>query len=179
MRTRNYEARMSQAESPAELMPVSRKPINMHMTNESKIVFETIGRLAGINVLTDPDYQGKRVTIDLVNSTLEQALDYAGILSKTLWTPISGNSIIIYQDSKRRDHDPLVLKTIYLSNTVQANEITEITQTIRNMLDNVKLMQVNAQNAIVIRATPDQVAGTAKNINQNRHGQAQSAVGVH
>src|SRR5258708_2123386 len=41
MRTRNYEARMSQAESPAELMPVSRKPINMHMTNESKIVYET------------------------------------------------------------------------------------------------------------------------------------------
>src|SRR5258708_4977461 len=100
---RDYENRLMRAEGPAELMPVSRSPINLKMTNESKIVFETIGKLAGspgINVLTDPDYQSRRITVDLVNSTLEQALDYAGILAKTKWAPISSNTIVIYQDNK-------------------------------------------------------------------------------
>jgi general secretion pathway protein D len=157
-----YEKRMMRAEGPAELMPVSRTPINVRMTNESKTVFETIGRLAGINVLTDPDYQSRRITVELNNSTLEQSLDYAAILSKTKWAPISSNTIVLYQDSRARDHDPLIMKTFYLTNTVKDTEITEITQVLRNMLENIKLMQVNSQNAIVIRATPDQMAVAEK-----------------
>ncbi len=154
----DYEKRMMRAEGPAELQPVSSARINARWTNESKVIFETIGKLAGINVLTDPDYQSRRITVELVNSTLEQALDYTAILSKTKWTPISSNSIVIYQDSRARDHDPLIMKTFYLTNTVKDTEITEITQVLRNMLENIKLMQVNSQNAIVIRASPDQMA---------------------
>src|ERR1022692_1488501 len=157
-----YEKRMMRAEGPAELTPVSRTPINVRMTNESKTVFETIGRLAGINVLTDPDYQSRRIAVELNNSTLEQSLDYAAILSKTKWAPISSNTIVLYQDSRARDHDPLIMKTFYLTNTVKDTEITEITQVLRNMLENIKLMQVNSQNAIVIRATPDQMAVAEK-----------------
>jgi general secretion pathway protein D len=157
-----YEKRMMRAEGPAELMPVSRAPINVRMTNESKVVFETIGKIAGINVLTDPDYQGRRITVELINSTLEEALDYACIQSKTKWSPISSNTIVIYNDSRARDREPLVMKTFYLTNTVKDTEITEITQVLRNMLENVKLMQVNSQNAIVIRCTPDQMAVAEK-----------------
>ncbi len=159
---KEYEIRMQRAEGPPELKPFSRSPINVRMTNESKTIFETIGRLAGVNVLTDPDYQSRRITVDLANSTLEDALDYASILSKTKWAPLNENTIVIYQDSRARDHDPLIMKTFYLTNTVKDTEITEITQVLRNMLENIKLMQVNSQNAIVIRATPDQMAVAEK-----------------
>lgn len=164
-RQREFEKKMSTAEAPAELAPTTRTPMNFRATNDSKIIFETIGKNFGINVLTDPDYSGKRITVELVNVTLEQALDYAGILSKTLWAPITPNTIVIYQDSKRRDREPWVLKTIYLSNTIQPTEITEITQVLRNVVDITKIMQVNAQNAIIIRATPDQIAVAEKIIN--------------
>src|SRR5579871_2513749 len=94
---RDYEQKMMRVESPAELAPKGLVPA-MKMTNESKIVFETIGKLAGVNVLTDPGYQNKRITLELATpTTLEQALDYAGILSSTKWAPLSPNSIVIYQ----------------------------------------------------------------------------------
>lgn len=163
---RATEERLLGAEQPAELMPLSRAPINLRATNEAKVLFETIGKLAGFNVLADPDYAtGRRITVELNNVTLEDALDHIGVLSKTLWKPLSKNTILIYQDNKRRDHDPQVVKTVYLTNTIQPQEITEITQVLRNLLEMNKLQQVNSQNAIVLMGTPEKVAIAEKIIN--------------
>jgi len=164
-RQRATEEKLLTAEEPAELAPLSRTPINLRATNESKILFETIGKLAGFNVLADPDYQSRRISVELNNVTLEDALDHVGVLSKTLWKPLSGNTILIYQDNKRRDHDPQVVKTVYLTNTIQPQEITEITQVLRNLLEMNKLQQVNSQNAIVLMGTPEKVAIAEKIIN--------------
>jgi general secretion pathway protein D len=40
---------------PPEIQPLSRAPINMKATNDSKAVFEAIGKLAGLTVIFDPD----------------------------------------------------------------------------------------------------------------------------
>ncbi len=157
--------RLSQVEGPVALTPPSRAPITLHATNEARMLFETIGKLAGINVLFDPDYQSRRVTIDLNNVTLEQALDHLTVLTKSLWKPLTSNTILVYSETKRRELEPHVVKTFYLSNTIQPQEITELAQTIRNLLDATKIAQVNSQNAIVMRDTPDKVAIAEKIIN--------------
>ncbi len=155
---RESEQRLGTAEGPAELTPLSRAPINLKATNDSKIIFETIGKLAGINVLSDPDYQSRRTSVELNNVTLEQALDHVAVLSKSLWKPLTSNTILIYPDNKRREHEEQVIKTFYLSNTIQPQELTEIAQVIRNLLEMRFVQQVNSQNALVIRDTPDKVA---------------------
>ena len=39
-----------------------------------KVLYETVGKLAGINVLFDPSYQaGKNANLDLTNVTLSEA----------------------------------------------------------------------------------------------------------
>ena len=35
----------------------------LEMTEDSKVAYETIGKLAGINVLFDPDYTSRRLSI--------------------------------------------------------------------------------------------------------------------
>ena len=42
---------------PPELKPLSREPINLKMTNDSNVVFETIAKLAGLSVIFDPDFR--------------------------------------------------------------------------------------------------------------------------
>ena len=63
-----------------ELKPLNRDPINIKINSQpAKVLFETIGKVAGINVLWDPDYtapQRNSLNVDFDNSTLEQALDY-------------------------------------------------------------------------------------------------------
>ena len=45
------------------------------MTNNSNVVFETIAKLAGLSVIFDSEFQSKRITVELPNVTIEQALD--------------------------------------------------------------------------------------------------------
>jgi general secretion pathway protein D len=124
------------------------------------VVFDTIGKLAGLTVIYDPDFPARRISVELNDVTLEQALDIVCIESKAFSTPISENIILVIPDQaqKRRDYEEQFMRTFYLSNTAQAQDLTEIVTGLREILDLKRIQQLNAQNAIVIRGTPDQLA---------------------
>ncbi len=145
---------------PAELKPTSNEPITIHVPSEdSKVVYQTIGKIAGINVLFDPDYTGKRVQVDLQNVSLLDALHILGVLSNTFWRPVTSNTIFVAQNTraKRTELDAQAVQTFYLSNTSQTNDLNDIQTALRNVLTNAKLYAVPSQNAIVMRATPDEL----------------------
>jgi general secretion pathway protein D len=118
-----------------------------------------VGKIAGINVLFDPDYTGKRVQVDLQNVSLMDALHILGVLSNTFWRPVTANTIFVAQNTraKRTELDAQAVQTFYLSNTSQTNDLNDIQTALRNVLTNAKLYAVPSQNAIVMRATPDEL----------------------
>jgi general secretion pathway protein D len=148
------------AEKPPEVMPLSRAPINVRMTNDAKAIIETIAKLAGLTVIFDPDFPARRISVDLTNVTLEQALEVVGVESKAFWAPMTSNIIIFVPDQpqKRRDFEDQVIRTFYLSNTVLPQELTEVVTGLRQLLDLKRIQQVNSRNAIVIRDTPAKLA---------------------
>jgi general secretion pathway protein D len=154
------------ASQPPEIKPLSRAPISLHMSNDAKIVFDTIGKLAGLTIVYDPDFPARRIPVDLTNVTLEQALEIVSLESKAFWKPVTENIIYVIPDQpqKRRDYEEQVVRTFYLSNTVQAQDLTEIVTGLRQLLDLKRIQQLNAQNAIIIRASPDQLAIAEKMI---------------
>jgi len=155
------------ASLPAEIKPLSRAPINLKMSNDSKIVFDTVGKLAGLTVIYDPDFPARRISVELTNVTLEQALDIVSLQSKSFWRPVTENIIFVVPDQpqKRRDYEEQVIKTFYLSNTVQPQDLTEIVTGLRQLLDLKRIQQLNSQNAIIVRDTPDKLLLAGKMIN--------------
>jgi len=149
----------SLASQPPEIKPLSRAPINLKMANDSKIVFDTVGKLAGLTVIYDPDFPARRISVELTNVTLEQALDIVSLQSKSFWRPVTENIIFVIPDQpqKRRDYEEQVIKTLYLSNTVQPQDLTEIVTGLRQLLDLKRIQQLNSQNAIIVRDTPDKL----------------------
>lgn len=143
--------------APPQIKPLSNAPINYKASGDAKIVFDTIGKLAGLTVIYDADFPARPIRADLNNVTLEQALEVVCLQSKAFWKPITENIIIIVPDqaTKRRDYEEEVLKTFYLSNTVTPQDLTEIVTGLRQLFDLKRIQQLNSQNAIVIRATPD------------------------
>ena len=61
---------------PIQLKPISDESITLHLVEDSKIVYETVGKAAGINVLFDPEYTSKRISIDLNNTTLRRCTSH-------------------------------------------------------------------------------------------------------
>jgi general secretion pathway protein D len=146
-------------ESPPELKPVSNEPLSLHMAQDSKIVYETVGKAAGINVMFDPDYHGTRIDVDLNNVSLLDALRIVSVMSNTFWRPVTSNTIFVAQNtpSKRRDLDEQAVQTFYLTNAWQQNDLNDVSTAIRNMMTSTKVFPVQSQNAIVMRGTPDEL----------------------
>jgi general secretion pathway protein D len=148
------------ATSPPELKPLSRAAINLKMPNQdAKIVFDTIGKLAGVSVVYDPDFPARRISVELNNATLEQALEIVSFESKAFVKPVTENIIYVIPDQpqKRRDFEEQVVRTFYLSNTVQPQDLTEIVTGLRQLLDLKRIQPLNSQNAIMVRDTPDKL----------------------
>jgi general secretion pathway protein D len=145
----------------SQLDPKNRGPFDtIRMTQDSRMEFETLANLAGINVIFDPDFRGTRVQIELNNIDIYEALDILALQTRTFWKPINKSTILVSPDNqtKRRDYEELVLKTIYMTNSVTATELTEAITTLRTLLNMRYLMSSTAMNAIIIRDTPDRVA---------------------
>jgi len=152
---------------PPKLQPLSRSAINMKATNDAKAVFDAVGKLAGLTVIFDVDFTSRRISVELTNVTLEQALNIVALQSKAFWRPVTSNIIFVAPDQaqKRKDYEEEIVKTFYLRNTTLPQELTEIVTSIRQLLDLRRVQQINAQNAIVIRDTPDRVMLAEKIIN--------------
>jgi general secretion pathway protein D len=151
-----------------ELKPVSNDPITLHMVEDTKMIYQAIGKAAGLNVLFDPEYTSKRIPVDLTAVTLSDALRIVGTISNTFYKPVTANTIFVAANTrqKRTDLDEMAVQTFYLSNTSTANDATEVLTAIRNLLDpSVKIFLVATQNAIVMRATPDQLLLAQKLLN--------------
>jgi general secretion pathway protein D len=153
---------METLQSVPELKPITNTIPQLKMNNQPlKVLYETVGKLAGINVLFDPQMQpGRNTNLDLTNVTLEQALDYIALLTKTFWKPVSSNAIFVTEDNvtKRRDYEDEVVKVFYLKNPTSVQEFQEIVTTIRSVSDVRRMFTFNAQNAVVVRDTVDKVA---------------------
>src|SRR5258706_15134471 len=144
---------------PWESKPLSGAAINLKMSDDAKVVFNPMGTLAGLTLFFDPDFPARRITVELNNVTLEQALEIAQLESKAFVKPVTENTIfgVPDQPQKRRDYEEQVVKTLYVSNTVQPQELTEIVTGLRQLLDLKRITQLNSQNAIIVRDTPDKL----------------------
>ncbi|HVP55480.1 MAG TPA: cohesin domain-containing protein [Candidatus Eisenbacteria bacterium] len=152
--------RMEEASGPVELAPIANTPITLKLSADSKTIYETIGKLAGINVLFDPDYTARNVRVELNGVTLQEALEITALESKTFWRPVTPNTIFVAADTpaKRKEVEQSVIRTFYLTNLSQPNELQDLVNILRTLLDTQRLQQFPSQQAIVIRGTPDQIA---------------------
>jgi general secretion pathway protein D len=161
------EKKFAAMEPLPELKPLNTAPINLKMNNQPpKVLFETVGKLAGINVLFDPEYTpppgagARGQSIELNNATLEEALDYVSLITRSFWKPVSQNAIFVTQDNqtKRREFEDWVVRVFYLNNILTAQEIQEIVTAVRTVAEIQKIFTYQAQNAIIVRAEADKVA---------------------
>jgi general secretion pathway protein D len=153
------EQELDQVESPPELHPITSEPLSLHMAEDAKVVYQAVARAAGVNVLFDPDFNSKRIQVDLNNVSLLDALRIVGVMSDTFWRPVTSNTIFVAQNSrtKRQELDEEAVQTFYLTNAWQQNDLNDVQTALRNVMPNAKVYGVQSQNAIVMRATPDEL----------------------
>ena len=153
---------------PLKLKPVSNDAVTLHMVADTKEIYQAIGKMAGLNVIFDPDYTSRRIQMDVTNVPLGDALRILGTQANTFYKPVTSNTIFVAANTpnKRQDLSTMAVQTFYLSNAATQADQNELLTALRNVLEtNVKVFLVPSQNAIVMRATPDQLLLTQELLN--------------
>lgn len=158
----DLEKRAEEAEGPIVLQPSPDTPITLRMTTTADNVYKTIGKLGGINVLFDLDYKPQKITIELNDVTLEDALKMVALESKTFWHPISSTAIFVAAETKRKELEPTVMKTFYIENAATPADLQEVVGTLKGMLDLTRIQVNAAHSSITLRGTVDQMVMAQK-----------------
>jgi len=144
-----------------KLQPLPTEPLaHFRLSADSRRVFETLGKLAGLNVAFTPDFRPAPLSEDLSGIKIEDAMKLVAMQSNSFWRVITPNTILVIPNNanNQRDYGETVLKTIYLSNPLAPADRTAITTALKQVLNLQRIMDNPDANAIIIRDTAANVA---------------------
>jgi general secretion pathway protein D len=126
----------------------------------ARTVYMALGKMGNVSVVFDPQFRDQPVTIDLRNSTLEDAFTTLSTTSRNFYRVTAPRTITVIPDTtaKRREYEDEVVRTFYLSNA----DLKETIDLLRIVIDARRIAPVVATNAITIKDTPERVAAAAR-----------------
>jgi general secretion pathway protein D len=122
--------------------------------------FTVLARFADLNLIFDPDFRDSRITVDLRQMALADALGSLGASTRNFYRVTAPRTVTIIPDTpaKRREYEEEVVRTFYLSNA----DVRETVDLLRIVVDNRRLSAITATNAITIKDTPERIAAAAR-----------------
>ena len=126
----------------------------------SRDVFTAISRLANISLIFDSAFRDTAVTVDLRNTTLEDALSTIAGATRTFFRVTAPKTIVVIPDTaaKRREYEEEIVKTFYLSNA----DLKETMDLLRMVLDARRISPTTATNALTIKDSPERIAAASR-----------------
>lgn len=172
---------LGEVTGPVALKPLSDDPVTLDIVEDTKVIYQAIGKAVGLNVLFDPDYQSKRIPVRLTRVSYADALRIVGLVSGTFYKAVTADTIFVAQNlpNKHGDLDDLAVQTFFLSNVSQPNDGNEMQTAVRNVLPpTAHVFFVASQNALIVRATTDQLLLVQKLLNDLDRPKAEVVVDV-
>jgi general secretion pathway protein D len=160
------------------LSPRSQVPVMMRFeTTSLRKILESLGKLAGVNVLFDEGFRDNaNASFNVSGITFQEALDRLTFVNRLFYKVLDQNTIIVVPESrqKRTSYDELALRTFYLQNA-------EVNDT-ANLVKAIAKIQTVAGNpsigAITVLGTVDQLAIAERIIESNDKARGEVVVEV-
>ena len=161
----------------AVLSPRSPVPITMRFEDGSlQKIFESLGRIAGVNVLFDEGFRDKKASVNLTGVTFEEALDRLTFVNRLFYKVVDQNTLIIVPESrqKRVAYDELLLRTFYVQNA----EINDTVNLVKTLAKVTTVGPNPSLGAITVLGTLDQLAMAERIIEANDKARGEVVVEV-
>jgi general secretion pathway protein D len=123
-------------------------------------IYTVIARFANVNIIFDPTFRDDRITIDLSNVSLDQALMAVSSATRNFYKVTAQRTVTVIPDTaaKRREYEEEVVRTFYLSNA----DLKETIDMLRIVVDARRIAPLTANNALTIKDTPERVAAAGR-----------------
>src|SRR5215213_2084587 len=117
-----------------------------------------LARQIRLNVVFDRDFPRREVSVDLIDVTAAQALDYIFLAQGLFFQKLSARTIVVADQAKRPQYQQLMLRTFYLYN-VDPNDAKQLIQaSMPPQAGRQPAITVNkSTNSVTVRDTPENV----------------------
>ncbi len=159
------------------LSPRSPVPITLTFRDGSlQKIFESLGRIVGVNILFDEGFRDKKTDVILTGVTFQEALDRLTFVNRLFYKVLDQNTLIVVPESrqKRVAYDELLLRTFYLQNA----EINDTVNLIKTLAKITTAAGNPSLGAITLLGTVDQIAMAERIIDANDKARGEVVVEV-
>jgi general secretion pathway protein D len=154
------QERISKIMGTPQLKAAFRKPISLDFKDTSlKAIFEFISRTSGINFTYDKEMKGdQKATIIARNITIENAIENLLAPNNLEKKVLNENTLMIYPVSRTKDHQQMLMRNFYLTNT----DAKKAMAMIKAMLKTRDVYVDEKLNLLMIRDTPENILQAEK-----------------
>ena len=149
----SHNMRVVEQSTPIEVHP-GPKHQDFHYKGDAKDLLTQVAQAYGITAQFDDSVQPKRVRFDIEDVNFATAMEVATRVTKTFWVPLSAKQILFAADTVeyRRNYTRMSLRTFYLPDLATDQELTEMTNSLRVLLNLRYIAPDKAQSTISVRA---------------------------
>ena len=149
----SHNMRVVEQSTPIEVQPAAKHQ-DFHYKGDGKDLLTQVAQAYGITAQFDDSVQPKRVRFDIEDVNFATAMEVATRVTKTFWVPLSAKQILFAADTVeyRRNYTRMSLRTFYLPDLATDQELTEMTNSLRVLLNLRYIAPDKAQSTISVRA---------------------------
>src|ERR1019366_3909243 len=132
----------------------SSEPKDFQFRGDARTLITQVAKAYGITATIDDSVQARRVRFDIEKVNFATAMEAAIRVTKTFWIALSGSQMYVVADTleNRRNFDRLAIRTFYLTDVMSPQELADVVNALRVILDIKFVLQDNQQSTITIRA---------------------------
>lgn len=127
---------------------------DFHYRGDGRTLLTQVAQAYGITAIFDDSVVQHRVHFDVEDVNFATAMELATRVTKTFWVPLGARQMLIAADTaeNRRTFERMSLRTFYLNNLASPQELVELQNALRVLLDVRYIVQNPTQSTITIRA---------------------------
>jgi type II secretory pathway component GspD/PulD (secretin) len=148
--------------SELQLMPNTNRA-SFHFRGDNRELLATIARTFGVSAQIEDTITSKRVTFDIDDIDFYQAMNAAGQVTKTFWTPLDARQMLIAPDTpdNRRLYERFAMRTFYVpAASTSPSALNDVMNALRNLFE-IRFVTPNiAASTLAVRA-PQRVLDAA------------------
>ncbi len=145
--------RMVESSNEVSLQP-SAALHDFHYRGDGKTLLTQAAQAYGLTAILDDSVQPRRVHFDVQDVNFADAMELATRVTKTFWVPLSPHQLYLAADTaeNRRTFERMSLSTFYLTELMTPQDLVELQNILRVLLDIRFIVQDPAESTITIRA---------------------------
>jgi general secretion pathway protein D len=135
---------------------------DFHFRGDSRQLLTQIANAYGITAQFDDSVLSRRIWFDIDQVDFYTAMQAAGGVTKTFWTPMDARAIMLAQESpeNHRQYDRMGLRTFYIPGATAPTDFTDLVNALRNLFD-IKFVVQHADNGTIVVRAPQNTLNAA------------------